>query len=76
MIKYVKGDVSIRYSLNKNVSQKRTGVTLTPWYRSCVNKFPLSLLLYLYFIFSCIRVLELLFYFLFISTLEILRYFP
>jgi hypothetical protein len=28
MMKYVKGDVSIRDSLNKNVSQKRTGVTL------------------------------------------------
>jgi hypothetical protein len=37
MIKYEKGDVSIRDSLNKNVSQKRTGVTLTPWYRSRVK---------------------------------------
>jgi hypothetical protein len=37
MIKYVKGDVSIRNSLNKNVSQICTGVTLTPWYRSRVK---------------------------------------
>jgi hypothetical protein len=37
MIKYVKGDVSVRDSLNKNVSLKRTGVSLTPWYRNRVK---------------------------------------
>jgi hypothetical protein len=40
MIKYVKNDVSICDSLNKNVSQSWTGVTLTPWYWSRVKQKP------------------------------------
>jgi hypothetical protein len=37
MIKYVKGDVSIRDSLNKNASQSWTGAKMTPWYWSRVK---------------------------------------